>query len=345
MVKTIGVNPLRCPAGTTMARSMTYRAQVELLILGAGWTSTFLIPLLETNKISFAATSRDGREGTIPFNFDPLSDNVEQYKSLPDATTVLITFPVVKNVQSLVDGYNETRNGAGSNRSVNWIQLGSTGSFVRVRILCSTLSLTRCLHGRVNRLRVGRIGARISNLFPEAFRRQNYSSIRLQPSCTLLGSGGERGIRPTGLRGLRQTRTLSPRRSVCILSYDLLISRRNVLLKGSLHLVHGEDVARAILAAHRNFDKLAGQRWCLTDLRVYDWWELVSSWNASAQNGKCDVTENPRLWVKQLMGERSIRALPRPMELLGQTLDSREFWEVVGIIPGVTLHSAVAYLA
>lgn len=76
---------------------------------------------------------------------------------------------------------------------------------------------------------------------------------------------------------------------------------------------------------------------------MYDWWELVSSWTPSTQNGVYDVTDNPRLWVKQLMSERDIRALPRPMEQLGPTLDSREFWEVVGVTPGVTLHSAVAY--
>lgn len=125
----------------------------------------------------------------------------------------------------------------------------------------------------------------------------------------------------------------------------MLISHPEVSLQGSLHLIHGEDVARAILAAHRNFDKLAGERWCLSDLRVYDWWELVSSWSPPAHNGERDITEDPRLWVKQLMGERGVRALPRPMEQLGRTLDSWEFWDVIGIIPTVTLHSAVAYIA
>lgn len=116
--------PLRSPSTST---------QVELLILGAGWTSAFLIPLLESNGISFAATSRDGREGTIPFNFDPSSKNVEQYESLPNATTVLITFPVTEGVKALVDGYRITRFGNGKDARVNWIQLGSTGSFVQVR--------------------------------------------------------------------------------------------------------------------------------------------------------------------------------------------------------------------
>ena len=116
-----------------MTRSTT---QVELLILGAGWTSGFLIPLLESSEVSFAATSRDGREGTIPFNFDPSSRSVEQYKSLPDATTVLITFPVTENVKALVDGYNMTRSGIGMGVGVNWMQLGSTGSFAQVRPFC-----------------------------------------------------------------------------------------------------------------------------------------------------------------------------------------------------------------
>lgn len=109
--------------------------QVELLIMGAGWTSAFLIPLLESNDISFAATSRSGREGTIPFNFDPSSESVEQYKSLPNATTVLITFPVTENVEALVDGYQKTRSRIGKDARVNWIQLASIGSFMQVRSL------------------------------------------------------------------------------------------------------------------------------------------------------------------------------------------------------------------
>jgi hypothetical protein len=110
-------------------------AQVELLILGAGWTSEFLIPLLKSNEVSFAATSRNGREGTVPFSFDPSSENIEQYKSLPDAATVLITFPITENVRVLVDGYHKTRSRIGGGVGVNWIQLGSTGSFIKVGLL------------------------------------------------------------------------------------------------------------------------------------------------------------------------------------------------------------------
>lgn len=115
------------------------QGQVELLILGAGWTSGFLIPLLKSNDISFAATSRGGREGTIHFDFDPSSENTEQYESLPNATTVLITFPVTENVKALVDGYQKTRPRIGKDARVNWIQLGSIGSFIQVRRLIGYL--------------------------------------------------------------------------------------------------------------------------------------------------------------------------------------------------------------
>ena len=74
---------------------------------------------------------------------------------------------------------------------------------------------------------------------------------------------------------------------------------------------------------------------------MYDWWELVSSWTPSPEDR---VADDRRLWVTQLMREEGVRALPRSMDQLGRKLDSREFWEVVGVLPEVTLHSAVAVL-
>lgn len=129
--KSRAADPIGSQTAGTLSTTVTM-FRVELLILGAGWTSEFLIPLLKSSYVSFAATSRDGREGTIPFNFDPSSGDVEQYKSLPDAMTILVTFPVTENVKALVDGYRETRSGVRRDVSVNWIQLGSTGSFIQV---------------------------------------------------------------------------------------------------------------------------------------------------------------------------------------------------------------------
>lgn len=88
------------------------RSSVDLLILGAGWTSTFLIPLCLHRGVSYAATTRSGEvthaittkpsdvhlEERIQFDFDPTSENAEPFRVLPDAKTVLITFPIKVNI-------------------------------------------------------------------------------------------------------------------------------------------------------------------------------------------------------------------------------------------------------
>ena len=65
--------------------------KVDILILGAGWTSTFLIPLLKKDGITYAATTTTGRDGTYKFKFEYKENNeignedgIEQYKALPD---------------------------------------------------------------------------------------------------------------------------------------------------------------------------------------------------------------------------------------------------------------------
>jgi hypothetical protein len=68
---------------------------VDVLVLGAGWTYQFLEPELKKAKLSYAATSRDGRSGTIKFAFDERkADGDEAFKVLPDARTVVIVFPI-----------------------------------------------------------------------------------------------------------------------------------------------------------------------------------------------------------------------------------------------------------
>lgn len=108
--------------------------------------------------------------------------------------------------------------------------------------------------------------------------------------------------------------------------------------QGSLHMIHGLDVSRAILAVHADFPKASGQRWILTDGRVYDWWDLASAWGsrpsaAGASGQDLDGQENDEegrgaqaRWVRELMQEQGVRALPRNIEDLGRALDSRDFW-------------------
>lgn len=113
-------------------------------------------------------------------------------------------------------------------------------------------------------------------------------------------------------------------------------------LQGSIHMIHGEDVSRAILAVHNQFDLANGERWLLTDGRVYDWWDLASAWGETESKVKTDKTsageddENrgpqPK-WVRELMMEEGVRALPRPPGLLGRANDSREFWDTFRLEP------------
>lgn len=104
-------------------------------------------------------------------------------------------------------------------------------------------------------------------------------------------------------------------------------------------MIHGTDVARAILAIHSDFTKATGERWILTDGRVYDWWDLASAWGApsvvdSEGSKEEDEERGPHArWVRELMEEHNVRALPRPVEALGRALDSREFWKVFELSP------------
>lgn len=102
---------------------------VDLLILGAGWTSKFLIQLCQENGLRCAATTRTGKEGTVQFDFDPDSHDSKPYEVLPDARTVLVTFPI-KNAgasQRLVRNYQSSRTvNKNTDLQVRFIQLGAT---------------------------------------------------------------------------------------------------------------------------------------------------------------------------------------------------------------------------
>ena len=135
--------------------------------------------------------------------------------------------------------------------------------------------------------------------------------------------------------------------------------KESVRKKGAVHLVHGQDVARAIIGAHRNWNKVKGQRWIITDLRVYDWWDLAMSWGGEAlgqlealettgnggskanEGDNEDVTklrEKGKIarWVGECMVEEGVKALPRDSETVGRRVDAREFWQTVGIWPSVS---------
>jgi hypothetical protein len=99
-------------------------------------------------------------------------------------------------------------------------------------------------------------------------------------------------------------------------------------------MIHGSDLARAILAVHNNFNLASGQRWLLTDTRVYDWWDLASAWGSNGEEHRGEIPGGPQPeWVKELMYEEGVRAMPREMAKMGRLLDSRDFWATFKLNP------------
>ncbi|KAF2126803.1 hypothetical protein P153DRAFT_297056 [Dothidotthia symphoricarpi CBS 119687] len=270
--------------------------EVDLLILGAGWTSTFLLPLLDIEHITHAETTTTGRNNTLPFKFDPESHDEDSYKRLPSARTILITFPLKGPDQSklITSLYRKTHGDEN-----NWIQLGSTGIFNQVPTDWST----------------------DESPYDTADLRAIAEDELMQcvRGCVLNLSGL--------YGGTRIPRTWLPRLASC---------KDDVRKRGAVHFVHGEDVARAIVATHRKFTP--AKRWIVSDLRVYDWYDLIMSFSALAEEVEESAQEaEARLqfstWVGELMLEEGVRALPREMGVLGRKLDSRGFWREHGIWP------------
>ncbi|TFK71497.1 hypothetical protein BDN72DRAFT_837545 [Pluteus cervinus] len=240
---------------------------IDLLVLGAGWTSTFLLPLCSEQSISVAATSRTGRDSTIAFDFDPESDDLTPFRRLPNTKTILIVFPITKPGK-LVRLYEESRT-TNLENEVRFIQLVAT-------------SVPAAVIGG-NAGWFDRHSPLVSNA-PGLWGGQ-------QDARNWVGR-----IAPT---------------------------KEALKDKGALHMIHGPDVSRAILAVHANFDKASGQRWLLTDGRVYDWWDLASAWGSQSQTGSGldDHGHGPQAaWVWELMKEEG------------------DFWDVFGLSPIKTLH-------
>ena len=264
---------------------------VDFLILGAGWTSQFLIPLLESSSISYAATTTTGHvsygKPTLPFRYDPSSDDSAPYSAIPSAKTVLITFPLkgVGQSKQLVSLYRQVHGAANQ-----WIQLGSTGIFTDPQWNDHNSSYDKG--------------------DPRAIAEDELLGLE---GCVLNLAGlygGERNPRNWVLRVAR--------------------TKAEVKAKKVVHLIHGQDVARGIIAVHGHFTPR--KRWLLTDLRVNDWWDLILTWGPEVQaNAKAGL--DYARWVGELMVEEGIRSLPRNVETLGRVLDSRAFWSEMQIWP------------
>ncbi|KAH7027379.1 uncharacterized protein B0I36DRAFT_364589 [Microdochium trichocladiopsis] len=284
--------------------------KVDLLVLGAGWTSTFLLPLLKSEGIKHAATTTTGHDGTIAFKFDPESSDPRPFSKLSNATTILITFPLKGKGPSerLVKLYLDTRKDDGAAQSgtrtrPQFIQLGVTSVWP-----APTWQDSSSPYDTEN---------------PRAIAEDELMAIP-EIDAAVLSLAGLYGAQ-------RQPRNWVDR---------VIKSKEDLRAKGALHVIHGEDVSRAVVALHRNFTK--SQRWLLCDMHVYDWWDLVQDWavadvapaRAAELSAEQVETQRVRLkWVGELMVEEGVRALPRDASAVGRALDGRAFWNKMGIWP------------
>jgi hypothetical protein len=300
--------------------------ELSLLILGAGWTATFLIPLLQSRKIPFAATTTTGHpvagEPTIPFKFDPSAPEHETRSAiaaLPRARYILITFPLTGTGPSklLVTAYSETHRTsttatAENPRHFRFIQLGSTGIWQSPSDPQSTTTPPS------PKIDTSHWLTRHTPLLTPTPRSAAEDELVTLGGCVLNLAGlwgGTRTVRDWAKR-------VAP-------------TKEAVRTKKSLHLIHGADIARAIVALLDGGEALwersgKGQRWMVTDGFVYDWWALLAGWADVKDEGV--VSEQAR-WVYELMREEGVRGLPRGMEVLGRCYDTREFWEAFGLVP------------
>ncbi|CEH15664.1 NAD(P)-binding domain [Ceraceosorus bombacis] len=334
---------------------------VDLLLLGSGWTGSFLVPQALEASLRVAYTTRAGASGSIAFHFDAASDDVEPFRVLPDANTVLIVFPFYEEiaVKRLVSGYLDSRE-ASEKMTTRFIALGSTGIWdygptAQAQAQFAPLSasahplLARCLDK-----------PKLSSS-PWQDRHSPHVGVpRGRAEDYLLSlSHGPNDIRPhpiptsvlnlSGLWGHGR----SPRRFIA----RLAPAKESIRSLTSVHFVHGRDVARAVLAMHGQWAKANGQRWLLTNERVYDMWDLISQWGNAGEEGRDHPPRGPQAqWIQELIRESRgappldeqgnkkprhpnvdgvIRSLPRSVEQLGHALDGTDFWSTFDLAPDV----------
>lgn len=105
---------------------------------------------------------------------------------------------------------------------------------------------------------------------------------------------------------------------------------RNKLLNRQLHLIHGKDVARSILAVHNNFKP--GQRWIITDNGCYDWIKLFLTWGNEDQIKIAQSLAENDETCKKALGDGTLEEIVEHGGVKPR-LDSSEFWETFDLEP------------
>ena len=113
----ISSNDEKNTSSTTTMNHKSNDVECDVLLLGSGWISKFIIPLVETKDYTISCTTRtkvpDDPFDRIEFDFDKEDENLEdKFKKLPVAKTIVIIFPIKgkHNVEILIDMYEKVKN-------------------------------------------------------------------------------------------------------------------------------------------------------------------------------------------------------------------------------------------
>jgi hypothetical protein len=215
---------------------MSSPSSVSILLLGSGWTSQFVIPALKARSIPFAYTKRAPRSIDVDaVAFEAAregSQKMSAFQALPRAQMVVIVFPLIsgKFVEDIVNTYEKAKG-----CSPAWLALGSTSAWPKGISTSSSPILE--------------------------------TNTRAASEAHLLSmhSGSSRPTAVLNLSGLYgSTRNPANFAKKVGETIDKLEE------KTSLHLVHGKDVASAIIGMwdvlqdSTTKDKLWGRRWIVT---------------------------------------------------------------------------------
>ncbi|UZJ54525.1 hypothetical protein CBS101457_003845 [Exobasidium rhododendri] len=341
----------------------------DILCLGSGWTYSFLGPAAAEAGFKTTFTSREAKAGGYKFTFDPESDEIEAFKSLPDARNIVIIFPLYspEAVKRLVGGYLKTREGYEECReecekiqsnTPRFILLGSTGIWNNEQ----TFQFVPLSDGKshINEKSGPYSSVTTKSTVSSPWKDRHSDTLPLPRAIAenaLLSLNEEKNMVqkekiPTSVLCLSGLwgHGRSFRRYISVIAS----TREKLEVLKSVHLVHGHDVARAILAMVNQWEKTEAQRWLLTNERVYDLWDLCSRWGNGGEAGRDHAPQGPQPgWVQELITESrstvvqhipgtqlghpstAIRSLPRTVEQLGNALDGTDFWSTFGISPDV----------
>lgn len=267
-------------------QQLSFAGSLQVLILGLGWTGQFLQDLFLEQHVSFAATTRDGRNGTIAWTLNPTPD----VSVLPLAQTVLVTFPVISAdiMRQLIDSYTTEKG------PTNWILLSST--------------------------RVYSADPSDRHTPPDPSK----DTGRFPAEIEVIKSNGT-VLHLSGLWGGQRM----PKNWVSRFSKPEALKGK--ILSRQLHLIHGKDVARAILAIHRQFSP--GERWLITDQTSNDWLKLFLVWGSQDQLNILDDLRRNDPECHQAIGDKdSLEDIVRKGGVKAR-LNSDEFWATFNLKP------------